>query len=196
MLTSETTRKKLSPAALAQLLDRRQAFVGFVEKHVGSHELAEDIVQAAFVRGLERGDELQKDESVVAWFYRILRNAVIDAYRKNAATERALESFRRELPPNAVVEEPIRNQICQCVGPLMDSLKPEYKAALDLVDLKDGTLRELATEQGITENNAAVRVHRARRALLKQVRKTCGSCSEHGCVDCRCKKSPAGSLSR
>jgi len=44
-----------------------------------------------------------------------------------------------------------------------------------------------AAASGISENNAAVRVHRARQALRKQVQLTCGACATHGCVDCRCQ---------
>jgi RNA polymerase sigma-70 factor (ECF subfamily) len=30
-------------------------------------------------------------------------------------------------------------------------------------------------------------VHRARKALRQQVEKACGTCAEHGCLDCHCK---------
>ncbi len=33
--------------------------------------------QAAFVKTLERGQDAQDQESVVAWFYRVLRNAIL-----------------------------------------------------------------------------------------------------------------------
>ena len=43
----------------------------------GARDLAEEILQDAFVRGLSRGAgaRLRDDESAVAWFYRLLRNA-------------------------------------------------------------------------------------------------------------------------
>ena len=49
-----------------------------------SRETAEDILQEAFGRALTRVDTLRDDESAVAWFYRLLRNAVIDHYRRTA----------------------------------------------------------------------------------------------------------------
>jgi len=44
-------------------------------------------------------------------------------------------------------------------------------------------------ELGITVANAYVRLHRARRALLEGLRRVCGACLEHGCLDCTCRKS-------
>jgi RNA polymerase sigma-70 factor (ECF subfamily) len=62
------------------------------------------------------------------------------------------------------------------------------------VDLEDGKLSELAQQSNITAENAAVRVHRARKALRSQVKLACGSCAEHGCLDCHCQ--PAGNSRR
>jgi RNA polymerase sigma-70 factor (ECF subfamily) len=68
----------------------------------------------------------------------------------------------------------------------MATLKPEYREALRIVDLEDGKLSELAERAGITAENAAVRIHRARKALRGQVEKACGTCAVHGCFDCQC----------
>jgi RNA polymerase sigma-70 factor (ECF subfamily) len=79
------------------------------------------------------------------------------------------------------------HEVCQCVVPLLENLKPEYRQALTVIDLDEGRLADLAGRAGISEGNAAVRVHRARRAMKEQVRMVCGSCAEHYCLDCRCK---------
>ena len=47
-------------------------------------------------------------------------------------------------------------------------------------------VRDFASEIGITPNNAAVRVFRARETLRKRVVHWCGACAERGCVDCSC----------
>ena len=68
----------------------------------------------------------------------------------------------------------------------MDTLKPEYATALREVELDEKPLSDYATGAGITTGNAAVRVHRAREALRKQVIRCCGTCAVHGCEDCLC----------
>jgi acyl-CoA reductase-like NAD-dependent aldehyde dehydrogenase len=56
-------------------------------------------VQDAFVRSMERGDEIR--DSVVGWFYRVLRNAVIDHQRRQAVANRRLEGLAAELESRA-----------------------------------------------------------------------------------------------
>lgn len=182
--------KSLSPQAIAQLVAAHREFLSFLERRVESRAAAEDILQAAFARGLERGAGVQ-DEKVVAWFYRVLRNSVIDHYRHRSASARALEMWGKENSDSQQPDAELRQEICQCVSGLLADLKPEYRDALRMVDLEDGKLSDLAEQSGITAENAAVRVHRARKALRRKVEQACGTCAEHGCLDCHCK--PAGS---
>ena len=177
----------LSPEAIAQLVNGHREFLAFLERRVESRAVAEDILQAAFTRGLERGGDVQ-DEKVVAWFYRVLRNAVIDHYRQRSTTARAMEAWGREFPDVQEPEAELRQEICRCVSGLLETLKPEYREALRIVDLEEGKLKDLAQQSGITAENAAVRVHRARAALRRRIEQACGTCSVHGCLDCSCEK--------
>ena len=176
----------LSPEAITQLVKGHREFLAFLERRVESRAVAEDILQAAFTRGLERGGDVQ-DEKVVAWFYRVLRNAVIDHYRQRSSTARAMEAWGREFPDVQEPEAELRREICHCVSGLLETLKPEYREALRIVDLEEGKLKDLAQQSGITAENAAVRVHRARAALRRRIEQACGTCSVHGCLDCSCE---------
>lgn len=173
-------------AAIAVLVENRQQFLRFLERRLGDRALAEDVLQAAFVRGLARAEQLRDEESVVAWFYRMLRNAIVDHHRRTGASDRRLEAVAREL--DAAEEPPPddRDAICQCVTRLVDTLRPEYAAAIRRVELDGIAVKDFAAEAAVTANNAAVRLHRARKALREQVRRCCGACAEHGCVDCTC----------
>ena len=55
------------------------------------------------------------------------------------------------------------------------------------VDLEGASVPEVAREEGISPNNAAVRLHRARAELFLRLKQTCGTCTEHGCLDCHCR---------
>ena len=182
--------RTLSPEAVVQLVEGHREFLAFLERRVESRAAAEDILQSAFARGLERGAGVQ-DEKVVAWFYRVLRNSVIDHYRQRSSAERAMEAWGREFTGVQEPDAELRQEICQCVSGLLATLKPEYRDALRIVDLEDGNLSDLARQSGITAENAAVRVHRARKALRRQVEQACGTCAEHGCFDCHCNGSSA-----
>jgi RNA polymerase sigma-70 factor, ECF subfamily len=178
--------KSLSHEAIAQLVSGHREFLAFLERRVESREAAEDILQTAFVRGLERGADVQ-DEKVVAWFYRVLRNAIIDHYRRRSTSARAMEAWGREFIDSQAPQAELTQEICQCVSGLLPTLKPEYRVALQMVDIQDGKLSELARQSGISTENAAVRVHRARKALRRRIEQACGACADHGCLDCQCK---------
>ncbi len=110
---------------LEQLLARRNDFLRFLEKRVESRTVAEDILQSAFVRGMEKVSTLRDEESVVAWFYRMLRNAVIDHYRSREAATRVFEGWPEDLDVPGAPVEFVRNEICQCVNHVLADLKPE-----------------------------------------------------------------------
>jgi RNA polymerase sigma factor (sigma-70 family) len=181
----------LTPAVVEALVRNHRRFLGFLEGRVGSRAVAEEILQAAYVRTLEKGGELQEGEGAVAWFYRLLRNAVVDHYRRQSAEGRALEREAREATEVGSDSE-LRETVCACLHELLPGLKPEYADILRQVDLEGRSVPEVARESGITANNAGVRLHRARQALKKQLERSCGTCAAHGCLDCSCGKPGGG----
>lgn len=178
----------LTPAILETLVENHRRFLAFVERRVGSRADAEDILQEAFVRGLHHAGAIREADSATAWFYRVLRNAIVDHFRRRAVERNGLEALGTgpepvEPGPDAELME----VVCDCVAALVDTLKPEYAAALRRVDLDGATVKAFAEEAGITPNNAGVRVYRAREALRRQVERSCGTCATHGCFDCACQ---------
>lgn len=87
----------LASDPLERILARRAEFLRFLEKRVGSRVTAEDILQSAFLRGIEKQSTLRDEESAVAWFYRLLRNAVIDHYRSQGSASHVLEAWPENL---------------------------------------------------------------------------------------------------
>ena len=180
-----------SPEVLGLLLSNHASFLRFLERRVGSRDEAEDILQEAFVRSLGRTEDLRSSESATAWFYRVLRNALIDHHRREGTRSRAFERLAAEAETDTGgADHELEAVACACVTALVDTLKPEYGAALRRVDLDGVSVRRFAEETGITASNAGVRLHRAREALRRQLARSCGTCLEHGCLDCTCGACP------
>lgn len=173
-------------AVVKALVDNHQRFLAFLERRVGSPDTAEDILQDGFVRALERADTLRSGESASAWFYRLLRNALVDHYRRRSAEDRALAAAAAEpqVPENS--EADLRETVFTCIRELIATLKAEYGTALRRVELDGERVDVFAREVGITVTNASVRLHRAREALRHRVLESCGTCVTHGCRDCEC----------
>lgn len=181
---SEDPRRDASTEVARALVDNHRAFLAFLERRTRSRDVAEEILQNAFVRGIDRAGGLREGESAVAWFYRLLRNALVDHYRARGAEVRALDALAREPEPPG--DEELHQAVCACVTALLPTLKQEYADALRRVELDGQSVKDFATEAGISANNAGVRVFRAREALRKQLEKSCGTCATHGCLDCHC----------
>ncbi|MBC7821509.1 MAG: sigma-70 family RNA polymerase sigma factor [Planctomycetaceae bacterium] len=174
-------------AVITTLLSNHRRFLNFLEARVGSRHDAEEILQNAFVRSLQKASEIRDSENAVAWFYRLLRNAVVDYHRSNSANRRSLETFARQLSASDEHADPaVERVICECVGELVSVLNPEDADLITRVDLQGANVTSVADLLSITPGNARVRLHRARTALRHEVERTCRTCATHGCLDCTC----------
>lgn len=171
---------------ISNLALQRNQFLQFVRRRVDSNATAEDIVQSAYIRASEKASSLRNGESSVAWFYRILRNSVIDYYRHRSVEDRALDRWVHDLQTETPRDAQTEEIACQCINTVLSKLKPAYKEILREVDVAGKPLEAFAKSSGITAGNAAVRVHRARQRLKKQLIKLCGTCCPQSCGNCTC----------
>lgn len=166
----------------------RQEFLRFVRSRIADPELAEDVLQDALLRAVQSLDTVRDDERLVAWFYRILRNAIVDAYRRRDVRRRRESELDAELELPEVLDDALERVLCACFQELLPALKAEYAEVLQAVDLGEESPEVVAARLGITTNNLKVRRHRARAALREQLEATCRVCSSHGCIDCTCRE--------
>lgn len=186
-LAPDVAVEPTSPEVVKTLVANHRRFLAFLERRVGSREVAEDILQDAFVRGIAGAGKIRDEDSVVAWFYRSLRNALVDHWRRRAAEQRAMDrAGRLEEESGPAADQALLDVVCGCVAGLLDTLKPEYAEAVRRVDLEEGSVKAFAGASGISANNASVRLFRGREALRRQVQRFCGTCADHGCLDCSC----------
>ncbi len=181
-------RTPTSDILFAQLLAQRKQFLAFVQRRVSDFGLAEDILQTAYLRAYQHQDDFQKSESAVGWFYRLLRNAVIDSYRRQETKSKALEALTRVLEMDFQAAPDLYDDICGCLHSVLDTLKPQYSEILRAVDLGEQRVQDFAKQHNLSASNAGVRAYRARAALRKQLIETCSSCADHGCLNCTCKR--------
>jgi RNA polymerase sigma-70 factor (ECF subfamily) len=174
-----------------RLLEQQPEFLGFLRRRLGSEAVAEDLLQQSLVRAVERHHSLKNDESVVPWFYRILRHAVIDYYRAHDAETRRDDAYLRELVQVGEDQEPsvddLKPSVCACLSRLLPTLRPNYAELIRRIDLEGEVPQRIAEELKISLNNLTVRLHRARQALRESLEATCGVCTTHGCLHCTCE---------
>lgn len=176
---------------IAQTLNaHREVFKAFLVARVGSEAEAEDILQNGLLKALRHAEDIADAGKAVAWFYRLLRNAVIDHYRGRGAVKRrdaALGTMLQALGEDVAAAPPgWEAQLCVCLGNVIGSLKPRYAELLRRVELEGETVNAAARALGITPGNASITLHRARRELRDQLRVFCGACADGACLDCDC----------
>jgi RNA polymerase sigma factor (sigma-70 family) len=167
-------------------LPSRSALLGYIRRKVSDPDLAEDILQESLLKALRASPELRDDQKFVPWLYRIINNAITDLYRRRQVENRYLAEIAHD--PEETVEQEERRAICQCIKDVIPSLKPEYAALIEALELGDDDPEVVADRLGISRNNLKVRRHRARTQLRERLEQTCRSCATHGCLDCSCKR--------
>ncbi len=170
---------------VSQLVSSRAKFLGYIRKRVSDPDLAEDILQDSLLKAVRSAPEIRDGERLVPWFYRILQNAITDAYRRRAAETNRKLNFARE-SKNSLSPEDERT-ICECMNELIPTLKPEYAEVTKSIELDGEDSEVVAKRLGISRDNLKVRTHRARQALRKRLEETCRVCAVHHCLDCTCK---------
>lgn len=173
-----------------RLLEHHSAFRAFLRKRLSDDALVDDLLQQSLMKAVERHHDLQRSDSAVSWFYRILRNTVTDYYRSHAADNRKVEGLLQELLLSGEDKSPaldeIRPSVCACLGPLLNGMRPAYADLIRRIDLEGETPAAVAKDLKVTANNLTVRLHRARQALRAGLEEACGICTKHGCLNCTC----------
>src|SRR3954452_16577763 len=145
---------------------------------LGSFEEAEDVVQETLLRAWRGRAELQRDEWLRAWLYKIATNACLDTIKRNGRRVPSLGSFRdvpwlqpypdRLLDAAPASEEPAaavvdRETIELTFLAVIQLLPPRQRAVLILRDVLDWPAAEVAEllDIGVAAVNSALQRARA-----------------------------------
>ncbi len=176
---------------IQRLLEHESALRMFLRRRVGDEAVAEDLLQESIIRAVLSHHSVRNDESVVAWFYKIIRHTLIDYYRSKGAEARRNEAFLQELTVSGDDTEPpfdeVKATVCTCLHRLLPKLRSNYAELIRRIDLENDSPKRVAAELKISQNNLTVRLHRARQALRASLEQSCGVCSTHGCLNCTCE---------
>lgn len=148
--------------------EHRERLVRFVARRVEDASTAEDIVHDVLARAWAKRDTLRTGQKFEQWLYQITRNAVIDHYRARRPSD--------ELPADLAApasEKAAREELAQCMLPLVQALPEPYRDAVVLSELRGLTQRETARLLGVSLSGAKSRVQRARHMLHQRLLACC-----------------------
>ncbi len=147
---------------LIDLLPRLRRFARTLVRHDAD---ADDVVQVALERALERFEQWQPDTRLDSWMYAIIRNAWIDELRarKRRGAQVDIDELR-ELMPAKGAETATELEAVQYA---MGQLPEEQRTAVSLVLIEGLSYKEAAATMQIPIGTLTSRLARGREALQK-----------------------------
>jgi RNA polymerase sigma-70 factor (TIGR02943 family) len=161
------------------------ALFRYAYARIGDREEAEDIVQETFFSGLKNLDNFRRDCSEKTWLYNILKNRIIDFYRKKATRRKVSDlvddqefysdyfksdGFWDEAlmpkPWNKDADQDLSNEeFLKVLAFCMDRLPDLWSSVFSLKNMDDKTTEEICKDLDITSSNLWVIIHRAKLQL-------------------------------
>jgi RNA polymerase sigma-70 factor (ECF subfamily) len=139
----------------------------------GDEEDARDVVQEAYLRAYRGLKKFRGDAQFSTWMYRITANCASTFLAKRTrhrhdelSDDAVLADGRPEIDPESMAEaELLRDRVSDA----LHDLPPGLRAVVVLRDVYDLPHEAIATELGISEAAAKVRLHRARKKLRERL---------------------------
>jgi RNA polymerase sigma-70 factor (ECF subfamily) len=139
----------------------------------GDEEDAGDVVQEAYLRAFRGLKRFRGDAQFSTWMYRITANCAATQLGRRAKHRHAeLDDSTPVVDLNPEVDPQARADVSDLRSRLteaLDELPPRLRAVVVLRDIYDLPHEAIASELGISESAAKVRLHRARRKLREHV---------------------------
>jgi RNA polymerase sigma-70 factor (ECF subfamily) len=135
------------------------ALRSYIARSCGSYDLAEDIMQEAFLRFLRTAPPDMEGPSMKGYLYRTADSLLIDHWRREKRTRRwSLEMiFRKHVTADRGASDDVSEAFRE--------LKPQQRSLLWLAYVEGFDHREIADAAGVKESSVKVLLFRARKAL-------------------------------
>jgi len=125
-----------------------------------------------------------RPEKLPAWFFRILKNTLIDEFRKLKRDIEKSKEYQRDVLPD--LESQIEEKLCECVKHLILDLSPEEQLILEKHFFEGKKFQDLSQEFGQSEGTIRVKATRARKKLKELFRDCCNITRFDQTKDCSC----------
>lgn len=177
----EPTREPATDAEETALVDRATrgdpaAFDALVRRHLpgalvaaerllGDRADAEDLVQDAFLRALDRLPLLDPNRPFGPWFFTLLRNLGINQLRAKRVRHTEPELLDAASPDALPDEEMERTEVRERFDAALAALTPRQREIVVLFEVEGWKGAEIAEHLGLTPENVRWHLHQAKKSL-------------------------------
>lgn len=126
---------------------------------------AEDVLQEAFVNALSNLDILGKVENITAWLFTVIRNKVIDLWRRRETRQAAGETNVSEETIAEIIastgldpsDELVRGELAGALSDAIAALPDRQREIIEAQVIDDETFREISERTGEPINTLMTR---------------------------------------
>ncbi len=177
----EPTRESATDAEETALVERARrggaaAFDALVRRHLpgalvaaerllGDRADAEDLVQDAFLRALDRLPLIDPNRPFGPWFFTLLRNVGINQLRARKVRYTEPEPFDAASPDALPDEELMRAEVRERFDAALAALTPRQREIVMLFEVEGWKGAEIAEHLGLTPENVRWHLHQAKKSL-------------------------------
>lgn len=147
----------------------KNQIIYFIQKYVRDINTAEDLAQDVFVYLLIKKENYKFEYSLKTYLYTIAKSKALNYIKRERKIIELNESHVEDI--DKLEEEILRNERITNLNNTIKTLKPEYQNILYLIDIEGFSYKETAHILKKTDTNIKVLIHRARKALEKNVKK-------------------------
>lgn len=181
--------KSLAAQALAGSADAFRGLVelyhrpilSFVTRMVGNREMADDLAQDVFLRAWHHLADYDPARKFSSWIFKIAHNRTIDQLRRQKLRttvslqgpdeddDDGLEQVAAPEEASSPLRQAEANEMQRLVQEAVAGLRPNYREILLLRFEQDLQYEEIAAVLGVAVGTVKVQLHRARKALAREL---------------------------
>jgi RNA polymerase sigma-70 factor (ECF subfamily) len=162
-----------------ELANRQNRFVSehmrriFIQIYriVGNVADAQDLTQEAFIKALQRQDQLKDELKAAHWLSRIATNTAIDFLRRNGRVSFCEIDVAPEAPSESPEQMLLRSEHREYIEDGLRLLTPRERAALMLRDVEDLPAEEVARRLDCSKATVRSHIANARTKLRRYMEK-------------------------
>lgn len=143
------------------IADDLRAMRRYARSLARDHQEADDVVQDALLRAMERQQTFHQERSRRRWLLAIVHNVFISGKRRAAAETRRNDRFAETLTAHVEPDQDYRAQLEQ-VARIFAGLPEHHRAVLHLVAVEGLSYQEAADILGVSIGTVMSRLARAR----------------------------------
>lgn len=186
LVRGRTSAREVHRRIELSLAEGRPRHFRFLLSRLRRREDAEDVLQDFSLKAIQGAARVENSAKINAWLNVSLRNTLFDHYRRVGARLRMQDGAATE--PSAAetgaIDEDLERPL-GCTTRAVGALKPSYADLIRRAELLETPLKLIAAEAGLTANNVAVRLHRAREALRREMQVRCAACPARCAIGAR-----------